>query len=455
MVDQRLIYHYNSIPVSKGPVIYWMSRDQRIDDNRALSFALQTAREINQPVFIVFTLVTDFLGAPWRHYHFMLEGLKEVETRARELGLAFILLEGDPAESVTRLVKEKKAGLLVTDFSPLKPHLEWRQQAASSVECSMMEVDTHNVLPVRWISQKQEYSAYTLRLKINRVLEQFIVPFTEINMMGIPSTVAADPVDWDDLYKRLNVDRKVEPVTGFTPGYRAGMRALQSFLNERLDRYDSERNDANAEMTSRLSPWFHFGHIAPGRAAYEVDSGRIYDDNSASFLEELIVRREVAENFCLNNSGYDSLTGAPAWALKTLAEHADDPREYTYSREQWDRAETHDPLWNAAQNQVKRTGHMHGYMRMYWAKKILEWSPSASEAVQNAIFLNDRYSLDGREPSGYAGILWSIAGLHDRAWGERGVFGKVRYMSYNGIKKKFDISKYIAAWSGDTGETRD
>jgi deoxyribodipyrimidine photo-lyase len=203
------------------------------------------------------------------------------------------------------------------------------------------------------------------------------------------------------------------------------------------------RNDPAKDGQSNLSPYMHFGHISAQRIALDVSMSDINKESREAFLEELIVRRELSDNFCFYNAHYDNFDGFPEWGKKTLNAHRKDKREYLYNIKQFENAETHDDLWNAAQIQMLKTGKMHGYMRMYWAKKILEWTESPEKAMEIAIYLNDRYELDGRDPNGYTGIAWSIGGLHDRAWNERPVFGKIRYMSYNGCKTKFDVIKYI------------
>ena len=211
----------------------------------------------------------------------------------------------------------------------------------------------------------------------------------------------------------------------------------------RLSLYDSERNNPVIEAQSGLSPWLHFGQISAQRVAFETLRNEADTSLSASFLEELIVRRELADNFCLYRPNYDSVDVFPTWAQASLRDHLADPRPYNYSIETLEKAQTHDPLWNAAQMEMVITGKMHGWMRMYWGKKILEWSPNPEEAMQKAIFLNDRYSLDGRDPNGYAGIAWCIGGVHDRAWPSRPIFGKIRYMNAAGAQRKFDTQGYI------------
>jgi deoxyribodipyrimidine photo-lyase len=224
---------------------------------------------------------------------------------------------------------------------------------------------------------------------------------------------------------------------------------MQDFLHNGLARFADKRNDPNADALSHLSPYFHFGQIAPQRAALEVwNSEEAPSSARSAYLEELIIRRELADNYCYYNPAYDAFQGLPNWARATLDKHRDDPRPVIYSYQELEDAATHDDLWNAAQTQMVRTGKMHGYMRMYWAKKILEWSESPEQAIDFAIQLNDLYELDGRDPNGYTGVLWSVGGLHDRGFKERPVFGTVRYMSHAGCRRKFDVGAYVRTWLG-------
>ena len=244
------------------------------------------------------------------------------------------------------------------------------------------------------------------------------------------------------IINKLNIDFSIKEVDWLTPGETAAKNKL-NLLSESLNGYDQLRNDPTKEALSNLSPYFHFGHISPQRVAFEIRNSSLTDLDKNSFLEEMIIRRELADNFCEYEPNYDYFDGFHDWAKKSLNEHRNDEREFLYPKEQFELSETHDPLWNAAQNQMRKKGKMHGYMRMYWAKKILEWSPNPEVAMQIAIDLNDAYELDGRDPNGYTGIAWSIGGIHDRAWFERPVYGKIRYMNYNGCKSKFNVKRYI------------
>jgi deoxyribodipyrimidine photo-lyase len=248
--------------------------------------------------------------------------------------------------------------------------------------------------------------------------------------------------DWQSLPEELSLDRRVPEVAGIEPGEAAAGRALETFVQGGLAEYPERRNDPIAHGQSGLSPYLHFGQLSPQRVALAVVAADAPPAARDAFLEELVVRRELADNFCFYNEHYDTVAGFPDWARTTLEAHRHDPREVVYSRDVLERGETHDHLWNACQRDMVLTGKMHGYLRMYWAKKILEWSPSPEMAMETAIYLNDRYELDGRDPNGYAGIAWSIGGVHDRAWGERPVFGKIRFMSYAGCARKFDVAAY-------------
>jgi deoxyribodipyrimidine photo-lyase len=428
--------------LKRGPVVYWMSRDQRARDNWALLFAQEQSLQQNVPLVVVFCLVPQFLGATFRQYAFMLRGLAEVEQDLRDHHIPFHLLAGAPEVEVPKFCRQSKAGSLVTDFDPLRLKRQWKEAVARKLDIPFFEVDAHNIVPCWVASQKLEYGAYTFRPKVRRALPEFLEEFPELQKQPA-AWGEASAIDWQGILAGLQVDRRVPEVSWLTPGENAARRVLSDFLENKLAHYPDWRNDPTREGQSHLSPYLHFGQIAAQRVVLEVEALPAAPQAKEAFLEELIVRRELADNFCYYHPHYDTVAGFPPWAQKTLQEHRDDPREYLYTLAQLEQAQTHDALWNAAQRQMVKTGKMHGYMRMYWAKKILEWTSSPEEALQVAIYLNDRYELDGRDPNGYTGIAWSLGGVHDRAWRERKVFGKIRYMSYKGCQAKFDVAAYI------------
>jgi deoxyribodipyrimidine photo-lyase len=435
-VDPRRAIRLNDREPVAGPVIYWMSRDQRVRDNWALIYAREKAREMQQPLHVAFCLAPGYLGATERHYRFMLEGLKEVEGSLQKIGISFRILEGEPGDSIVRFAEEIKAGWVVTDFNPLRINRSWKEKAAGNLHVPLTEVDAHNIVPCRIASEKQEFGAYTLRPKIKRLLPEFLVEFEKTHL---PARKNGPP---PSLTKRGGQGGE------FLPGEISAQKALHDFIQYRLNDYDTARNDPNSDGQSGLSPYLHFGQLSAQRVALEVSKADARPEAKAAFLEELIVRRELSDNFCFYNPHYDSFDGFHPWAKATLNAHRDDPRQYLYSYEELEAGTTHDPLWNAAQREMVTTGKMHGYMRMYWTKKILEWTGSPEEALAVAIHLNDTWSLDGRDPNGYAGIAWSIGGIHDRAWGERPVFGKIRYMNYQGCRRKFNVDSYMKKVTG-------
>jgi len=441
---------------NSGCVVYWMSRDQRVRDNWALLYAQQQACEVGKTLVVVFNVVPKFLQASARQFGFMLKGLAGVEKRLRTFGVPFILLTGDPVVNVPRFVCEHRASLLVTDFSPLRTPLAWHHGVAAKVPCPVDEVDAHNIVPVWCASPKIEYAARTIRPKINRQLPRFLVKFPKLIVPHPHAWVGPLPaeVDWKAVDASLEIDRSVPEVDWIKPGEDAARKGCCEFLKSRLKLY-GKRNDPTLDACSNLSPWLHFGQLSAQRVALVAKKfsrkSSTRSEDVKSFLEELIVRRELTDNFCFYNpDGYDRLDGLypqygnNSWAQQSLREHAHDTREYTYTRKQFELGRTHDQLWNAAQLEMVHRGKMHGFMRMYWAKKILEWSPHPGEALDTAIFLNDKYELDGRDPNGYVGCAWAIAGLHDQGWRERSVFGKIRYMNFKGCQRKFNVPKYIA-----------
>jgi deoxyribodipyrimidine photo-lyase len=430
----------------KGPVVYWMSRDQRIRDNWALLFANYLAEENSKDILVVFTLSPSFPEANLRHYSFMLKGLHEAGEHFSEYNIPFQVIPGNPPDTIKQLITEMKVSYLITDLDPLKIKRLWKKNICDAADIPVFEVDAHNIVPCFQASIKQEFGAYTIRPKIHRLLNEYLVEFPEITTRRATSFCRLK-TDWEVLENTLQYDQSVPEVDWILPGEIKAQEQLENFLSDGLSRYNSERNDPNINALSDLSPYLHFGHISAQRIALEILKRFTRNENTDAFLEELIVRRELSDNYCFFNLDYDNLSRIPDWASKTLNEHRNDEREYLYRETEFELAKTHDPLWNAAQKQMVITGKMHGYMRMYWAKKILEWSSSPEEAFRIAIHLNDKFELDGRDPNGYTGCAWSVGGVHDRAWNERNIFGKIRYMSYNGCRRKFDVDEYIRRWT--------
>ena len=431
----------------KGPVIYWMSRDQRMHDNWALLYAQDLALEIKEPLIVIFCLLTGFLNATLRQYGFMLKGLEILEKELADYNIPFFLLKGEPGNEIPEFIKSVKAGTLVADFDPLKIKRIWKREVAKKIKIPFYEVDAHNIVPSLYVSGKEEYGAYTIRPKIYKALPEFLVDYPEIKNMKKFESVGNRKINWQQVEESLMIDRDIKEVDWIKPGFKKAVEHLNYFLENQFNNYAGSRNDPVKDAQSNLSPYLHFGQISAQRVALEVKRINGNTESEKSFLEELIVRRELSDNFCYFNKNYDSVKCFKNWANESLMKHKKDKREYIYTLEQFEKAETHEDLWNAAQTEMVQTGKMHGYMRMYWAKKILEWSDSPEQAMKIAIYLNDKYELDGRDPNGYTGCAWSIGGIHDRAWREREVFGKIRYMNRNGAQRKFNIEEYIQKFS--------
>lgn len=431
-----------------------MFRDQRVKDNWALIHAVDQANKMNVPVAVAFNLFDRFKGAGARPLGFMLRGLKQLQSTLQiSLQIPFFLFQGEPVETIPKFLQECEASLLVTDFTPLREIRKCKEEVCkrTSDSLSIHEVDAHNVVPVWEASSKLEYSAKTLRGKINKLLATYLIEFPILQPPSIRWKSSPPPIDWEKLIEEnVKKGNEVPEIGWCEPGESAAIEVLKGtkdgFLTKRLKAYGTERNNPlKPRALSGLSPYLHFGQVSAQRCAFEARIVRTVCPQSVdAFLEELIVRRELADNFCYYQPHYDSLMGAWEWARKTLMDHASDKREHLYTREQLEKAQTADPLWNASQLEMVYYGKMHGFVRMYWAKKILEWTNGPEEALEIAIYLNDKYEIDGRDPNGYVGCMWSICGVHDQGWKERPIFGKIRYMNYDGCKRKFNVDGYIS-----------
>jgi deoxyribodipyrimidine photo-lyase len=423
-----------------------MQRAQRGLDNPALNVAIGAANALGLPLAVHFGLHPRYPGANERHYAFLLDGLEETARRVEARGAAFAF-RPYPGHSLLDFCREVRAALVVGDENPLREPERWRERAARDLEAPFWTVDADVIVPTA-LFERQEYAARTLRPRLRRHLRRFLLPTgnPRVRVRWRPGTApSSESIRPEALLGSLPLDRSAPRVPDARGGTAAGLRVLRHFVARGLARYAADRNDPARDGTSGLSPYLHFGQLGPHTVALAVKAARASRAAKEAFLEELIVRRELAVNFVARNPRYDSIEGAPAWGRRTLREAAGDPRPYRYDEAALEEGRTHDPLWNAAQREMVVTGRMHGYMRMYWAKKILEWTGDPGEAWEIAVRLNDRYQLDGRDPNGYAGVAWAIGGLHDRPWGpRRPVFGLIRTMTGAGAARKFDVAAYIA-----------
>ncbi|MDX1982628.1 MAG: deoxyribodipyrimidine photo-lyase [Bryobacteraceae bacterium] len=432
-----------------GYVLYWAQMNRRVDSNHALAHAAALANELALPVLYYEGLTCSYPFANDRFHTFVLEGVPETARRLAELGIGYVFhlrrRHGDPNDALYKLAAN--AAAIVTDDYPAFIARRHNLSVPGRVGIPYIAVDSSCVVPMEMMP-KREYAAYTIRPKIQRLLPQFLVPAPEVRVQRRYQAAAPDfhtQVTEDNistLVAACEIDHSVGASIGFRGGAAAAQNTLKLFLERKLRRYARERNEPSAHATSDISPYLHFGQISALQVAL---AARAYAQQhqliAEEFLEELIVRRELAFNFARFSTDPESLDNLPNWALETLSRHDADKRDYLYTREQFEHAATHDTLWNAAQKELLLRGKIHGYYRMYWGKKIIEWSPCHRDALETMIYLHDRYALDGRDPNTYTNILWCF-GLHDRPWSERPVFGMIRYMSYDGMKRKTDVEAY-------------
>lgn len=439
----------NDKPVrSDAPyVLYWSQMNRRVPENHALAYAVTKANELELPLLMYEGLTCTYPHANDRIHTFMLENVPDFAAALKPLGAGYCFYlrrrRKDPNDVLYQLARD--AAMIVTDDYPTFIPARHNASVPHKIGIAYHAVDSSCIVPMNRLD-KREYAAYTIRPKIHRLLPEYLhdvdLPALRHKWKGpVPpfhTTVSNIP----KLVSECDIDHSVRPSTAFHGGYKAASQRLDHFLRRNLRRYANERNEPAAHATSNLSPYLHFGHISSlevSLAARKYAKEHKLEDSA--FQEELIVRRELAFNFA-RHAKFDSLESLPDWARQTLGDHARDHRPARFSREQLERGETYDPLWNATQKELLLRGKIHGYYRMYWGKKLIEWCSTYEEALELMLYLHDRYALDGRDPNTYTNVLWCF-GLHDRPWTERAVFGKVRYMSFEGMRRKTNVDAYI------------
>ncbi len=448
MIHPHRIRHFPGPPPSSGQgsyICYWMQQAQRVDGNPALCFALEKANELKLPLMVAFVLTPDFPEANFRHYRFMLEGIADVQKTLVEKRIPFALETGPMIETVLSLARQ--AAWVITDAGYLRIQRQWRDTIAKKLACAFTIVESDCVVPVATASGKEESAARTLRPRIMKKLDAYLDPVVlpDYWMKNTVHPFSSTPlIHPQALSARIAGDDSVFPVTGFSGGETVALARLEQFVADRLSDYDTLARDPAAGCRSDLSGHLHFGQISPVNVVRAIRESHAPEKPKAAFIEQVVVRRELAINFVYYNSGYDRYEQAvPGWAQSTLDKHRMDQRPYLYDAAALEGARTHDPYWNAAQMEMVLTGRMHNYMRMYWGKKIIEWSPTPEAAFEIMLTLNNRYEIDGRDPNGFTGVAWCF-GRHDRPFAERSVFGKIRYMNAAGLKRKFKIDRYVA-----------
>lgn len=442
--DPRVTVRRRAADIFDGTcVIYWMQRAQRAIDNPALDVAIDAANALGKPAVVFFAPVPFYPRANLRHYRFLNQAIPEMAETLAKRNVGFVLRRF-PDHSLLKFCEEVKPALVVGDENPMREPHAWRDTVTKKIRAPLWTVDADVIVPTKLL-EKAQYSAHIIRPRLHAHLKQFLEPSRNRKARPAwqkPRLLASLPPD-TDITQGWTLDRSVSPVAKWRGGSIEAARLLRDFVRHKLRGYGTQRNKPELDHTSRLSPYLHFGHISPVTVALAVQSADAPSVDKEAFLNQLIVWRELSVNLVGFNSDYDNFECAEPWAHRTLARHARDRRPVLYSEKQLENAETHDQLWNAAQMQMVNTGWMHNYLRMYWGKKILEWSRTPAEAYQVAVRLNDKYELDGRDPNGYAGIAWSIVGKFDRPWFERSIFGQIRYMSGESTGRKFDSKKYI------------
>jgi deoxyribodipyrimidine photo-lyase len=433
-------------------VIYWPQMNRRAASNHAFAHAVAMANQLRLPVLVYEGLTCSYPYANDRIHRFILEGAVDTAADFRDAGAGYMFhlrrRQSDPNDALYRVAQG--AAMVVSDDYPTFIAARNNPRAAERLSCRFDVADSSCIVPMSRL-EKREYAAYTIRPKIHKLLPQYLQPFLEPVIErrwteGQPfpdlhTEVSADRIT--QLIADCEIDHSVPPSISFRGGARAARRHLEMFLDKRLPRYAAERNSPSNHATSNLSPFLHFGHISALEAALAARTRSLETDVPADeFLEELIVRRELAFNYARHAGRPESIGNLPDWAKTTLRKHAVDPRSPNYTREAFASAATHDPLWNATQKEMLLRGKIHGYYRMYWGKKIIEWSATCQDALDTMIYLHDRYALDGRDPNTYTNILWCF-GLHDRPWTERPVFGQIRWMSLDGMRRKTDVEAYL------------
>ncbi len=427
---------------NRKSVIYWMQSSQRSSFNHALEYAIQISNKLNKFLKVYFVINKSYPEAQNRHFIFMLQGLHEVQKELTQKNIQMILEIGNPIQIISKI--SQKSCLIVTDRAYTKTINFWKKEVSNKIDCQLVQVETEAIVPIEEVSNKEEYGAYTIRPKIKKLLGDYLHP---LNTSDIKNKYTSR-----NLFKNIEKTKKIienlKPVSTPTKeifykgGSVAAKQELKKFLEIKAKNYIIDKNNPSLDVVSNMSPYLHFGQISPLEIALEVLNHEIPQDSKESYLEELIIRRELSFNFVFFNASHDNFDCLPKWCKDTLINHKKDKRSYIYSLEELELAKTHDPYWNAAQKEMVIKGKMHGYMRMYWGKKIIEWTKNPETAFSNALYLNNKYQLDGRDPNSYTGVAWCF-GKHDRAWKERNIFGKIRYMNANGLRRKFNIEAYV------------
>lgn len=439
-------------------ILYWMQMFKRTTHNHALNFAIEQANERKLPLVVYEGLKFYYPWASDRIHTFILEGVEEKRKEFEKRGIKYIFYlqkdEKSPKDTVAKIAKD--AVLLVTDDFPCFIIPDHNKAIVEKAKIPVYAVDSNGVIPMSRF-EKEEYAAYTIRPKIKKMVDDYLKPFEEKEVLIKADKLEIDCPDTEvneknieKLVSECDIDHSVKPSFMYHGGTENGRKRLKKFVKNILEDYDEARNKPEKDGSSRLSSYLHFGFLSSLEIALAVKDSKAKKESKDAFLEEIIVRRELSYNLTRFNPHYDSIKALPDWVQQTMRKHIDDERAPIYSLEQLETGKTYDELWNAAQREMVETGEIHNYVRMLWGKNVIGWTRSYEEAFEILVHLNNKYCLDGRNPNSYAGILWCF-GKHDRPWMERPVFGTMRYMTSNSTGKKFDSKKYIE-WTKTLGQ---
>lgn len=459
-------------------VLYWMVANRRSEWNFSLQRALEWSAELGRPLVVFEPLGCKYRWASDRIHQFVVEGMRDNrEAFAGTPVRYYPYLE--PSQGEGRGLLEAladRACVVVTDDFPSFFLPRMLEAAASRLKVKLESVDSNGLYPMR-LAEKTFLRAVDFRRYLQKSLEPHLEAFPQpkpLDSVGFEVEAGLSPevlrrwpeADLDGFRSAdFPLDHSVAPV-GREGGSKRARQLLLRFLSTGLRTYADDRNHPQRSATSGLSPYLHFGHVSVhqvfagvarlegwhlGKLGLQARGKRQgwwgMSEVSEAFLDQIVTWRELGYNMCWREPNYDRWSSLPAWAIATLEEHAEDAREYVYGLERFEFAQTHDPLWNAAQNQLRREGVIHNYLRMLWAKKILHWTSHPREALEICLHLNNKYSIDGRDPNSYSGVFWTF-GRYDRPWGpERPIFGKVRYMTSASTQRKFKTAEYIAEYS--------
>lgn len=452
-IEPERIAQLNDAEPNEGGryVLYWMQASMRAEHNPALEFAVQTANDHEVPLVVACTVITDYPDASARHFAFMLAGMAQALRAIDRRGATIVVRSGsDPAASIVELAGD--AVEVVLDRGYLRHQRDWRAAVADAASCAVTCVEGDVVVPIDEVSEKQETAARTIRSKIEKRRDDYIIELDTTSIgdtkgVRVESDVQLDAFDdIDALLKRLGLDDGdgPQPIGWLTPGTAAAKSSFDDFV-DRVGDYDDDRNRYTTDRTSMMSPYLHFGHISPVWLAHRLRDRT--GDGAGEYLEELIVRRELACNYVEHCADYDSFSGLPEWAQTSLKEHADDERDETYTASKLEAGETDDDVWNAIMGEIRERGWVHNQLRMYWGKQIVRWTNTPQHAYRTLLELNNRWFLDGRDPSSYANVGWCF-GLHDQGFKERAVSGKLRPFTTAALKRKDDLSGWLDDHTG-------